>query len=189
MITAPSTIRPKSSAPRLIRFPETPPRTIPVTVISMESGITAAVISAARMLPSNRNNTAMTSSAPSMRLVRTVAMVRSTRLVRSYTGWIEHALRQTLLNLRDSRSRGSRHRAAVFADQHDHGAEHDFLAVLRGGAGTQLLSFAHRGDVANPNRHAVAAIQHDGLRAPRCPAPGSARAPAVAARCARCSRR
>ena len=75
---------------------------MPVTVMSMDSGMTAAVISAARMLPSNRNSTAMTSSAPSMRLVRTVAMVRSTRLVRSYTGWMRHAFRQTLLNFCDS---------------------------------------------------------------------------------------
>ena len=83
MITAPSTIRPKSSAPRLIRLPETPPRTMPVRVNSIASGITAAVISAARKLPSSANSTTTTSSAPSTRLVATVPMVRSTSAVRS----------------------------------------------------------------------------------------------------------
>ena len=86
MITAPSTIRPKSSAPRLIRLPETPPRTMPVTVISIAIGITAAVISAARKLPSKTNSTTITSNAPSTRFFATVAMVRSTSAVRSYTG-------------------------------------------------------------------------------------------------------
>ena len=57
--------------------------TMPVMVISMESGITAAVISAARMLPSSRNSTTMTSSAPSSRFFCTVAMVLSTSVVRS----------------------------------------------------------------------------------------------------------
>ena len=83
MITAPSTIRPKSSAPRLIRLPETPPRTMPVMVISIAIGITAAVISAARKFPSRSSSTTMTSSAPSTRFLVTVAMVRSTSEVRS----------------------------------------------------------------------------------------------------------
>ena len=86
MMTAPSTIRPKSSAPRLIRLPDTPPRTMPVSVNSIASGITAAVVSAARTLPSSRNSTAMTSSAPSTRFFATVRIVRSTSVVRSYTG-------------------------------------------------------------------------------------------------------
>ncbi len=83
MITAPSTIRPKSSAPRLIRLAEIRFCTMPVMVISMVSGMTAAVIRAARRLPSSANSTAITSSAPSIRFVRTVAMVRSTSAVRS----------------------------------------------------------------------------------------------------------
>ncbi len=66
-----------------MRLPETPLRTMPETVINIASGMTAAVISAARRFPSSRNRTAITSSAPSTRLVRTVAMVLSTRLVRS----------------------------------------------------------------------------------------------------------
>ena len=86
MMTAPSTIRPKSSAPRLIRLPDTPPRTMPVRVNSIDSGITAAVISAARTLPSSRNSTTTTRIAPSTRFLATVRMVRSTSEVRSYIG-------------------------------------------------------------------------------------------------------
>ena len=86
MITAPSTIKPKSSAPRLIRLPETRDPTMPVMVISIATGITAAVTSAAFQLPSNSNKIAITSNAPSARFFCTVAMVLSTRLVRSYSG-------------------------------------------------------------------------------------------------------
>ncbi len=83
--TAPSTIMPKSSAPRLIRLALTLLVNIPVKVNNIARGITIAVINAARMLPRNRNNTATTSSAPSKRFFFTVAMAFSTRLVRSYT--------------------------------------------------------------------------------------------------------
>ena len=85
MIIAPSTSRPKSSAPRLIRFALTRVCTIPVTVISMANGITRAVRNAARMLPSNKNSTTITRMAPSSRFVQTVSSVLSTSFVRSYT--------------------------------------------------------------------------------------------------------
>ena len=83
MMTAPSTMRPKSSAPKLMRLPLTRASTMPVIVSSIDSGITSVVTSAARKLPSSANSTAMTSSAPSSRFVRTVAMVLSTSVVRS----------------------------------------------------------------------------------------------------------
>ena len=51
MMTAPSTISPKSSAPRLIRFALSFASSIPVAVISMVTGMTNAVINAARKLP------------------------------------------------------------------------------------------------------------------------------------------
>ena len=85
-MTAPSTIKPKSSAPKLIRLAETPVLTMPVIVASMERGMTAAVIKAALKLPSKANSTTMTSSAPSSRFLVTVAMALSTSCVRSYTG-------------------------------------------------------------------------------------------------------
>ena len=84
--TAPSTMIPKSSAPRLIRFALTFALTMPVNVISIDSGITSAVISAARMLPRNRNRIAITRIAPSSRFFLTVATAFSTSTVRSYTG-------------------------------------------------------------------------------------------------------
>ena len=85
MMTAPSTISPKSIAPRLIRLPLIRPCNMPMAVSSIESGIASAVISAARKLPSSRNSTTMTSSAPSARLFATVSIVASTSLVRLST--------------------------------------------------------------------------------------------------------
>ena len=55
-------------------------------VASMASGITAAVIKAALILPSSTNNTTMTNSAPSTRFFCTVLIALSTSWVRSYTG-------------------------------------------------------------------------------------------------------
>ena len=83
IITAPSTIKPKSRAPRLMRLPDTREPTMPVIVQSIAIGMTAAVTRAARTLPSNANSTAMTSNAPSVRLRVTVAIVASTSEVRS----------------------------------------------------------------------------------------------------------
>ena len=86
IITAPSTIKPKSRAPRLIRLALTFACTMPVISINIDSGMTIAVINAARILPSISNNTTTTNTAPSARLACTVAMVLSTSTVRSYTG-------------------------------------------------------------------------------------------------------
>ncbi|MGY4469418.1 hypothetical protein ACVWWK_005127 [Bradyrhizobium sp. LB9.1b] len=83
MITAPSTMMPKSIAPRLIKFALTLVSTMPVIVMAMDSGMTQATTSAARILPRIRNSTATTRAAPSSRLFSTVRMVASTRWVRS----------------------------------------------------------------------------------------------------------
>ncbi len=83
MITEPSTISPKSIAPRLIRFPEMPYFCIPVSAKSIESGIAEATISAARMFPNSANRTATTSTAPSKRFFSTVRIVFFTSSVRS----------------------------------------------------------------------------------------------------------
>ncbi|MNU01212.1 hypothetical protein D3C72_2445460 [compost metagenome] len=74
---------PKSSAPRLIRLALTLLANMPLKVKSIDSGMTSAVISAARMLPRNRKSTAITRMAPSTRFFFTVAMALSTRWVRS----------------------------------------------------------------------------------------------------------
>ena len=57
MITAPSTISPKSSAPRLIRLALILPCSMPAAVISMVIGMTSAVMTAARKFPSSTNST------------------------------------------------------------------------------------------------------------------------------------
>ena len=81
--TAPSTMIPKSRAPRLIRLALTFWLTMPLKVNSIDSGMTIAVSTAARRLPRNRNSTAITSTAPSTRFFLTVAMALSTSTVRS----------------------------------------------------------------------------------------------------------
>ena len=80
---APSTSRPKSIAPSDIRLPVTPRRTIPSSAIPIDSGIASAAISAPRQLPSVRNNTTATSSAPSARLMATVLSMRPMNSARS----------------------------------------------------------------------------------------------------------
>src|SRR5215831_1672852 len=85
MMMAPSTISPKSSAPRLIKLALILPCSIPVAVMSMVIGITMAVIRAARKLPSIRKSTRATSVAPRARLVATVRTVASTSSVRLST--------------------------------------------------------------------------------------------------------
>ena len=90
MMTAPSTMSPKSSAPRLIRLALMRPASMPVAVSIMAIGMTRAVMIAARMLPSARNSTATTSSAPSAKFLDTVRTVASTRSVRlsSVRAWM-----------------------------------------------------------------------------------------------------
>ncbi len=83
MMTAPSTMMPKSIAPKLIRLALTLLSTMPVTVIAIDSGMMQAVTKAARILPSSRNSTTTTSAAPSSKFFSTVRIVASTRWVRS----------------------------------------------------------------------------------------------------------
>src|SRR6266540_1942711 len=83
IITAPSTISPKSIAPRLIRLPEMSKRRMRLAAISIESGMTVAVSNAPRQLPSSRMRTKITISAPSIRFLATVWIVRLTSSVRS----------------------------------------------------------------------------------------------------------
>ena len=80
IITAPSTIIPKSIAPKLIKFPLTPKWFIKITAKSIESGITDATINPARRLPRNSINTNITINAPSKRFLVTVPIALSTNL-------------------------------------------------------------------------------------------------------------
>ncbi len=83
MTAEPSTIRPKSIEPRLIRFPETPAPSIAAKAPSIESGITEATISPARRFPRASSRATTTRSAPPIRFSETVAIVLRTSSVRS----------------------------------------------------------------------------------------------------------
>ena len=78
-----STTMPKSMAPRLSSVPAMPIWYMPLKANSMHSGIPAAAINPARRLPRKMNKITTTSSAPSQRLLRTVAITSSTSSVRS----------------------------------------------------------------------------------------------------------
>jgi hypothetical protein len=56
---------------------------MPENANSIDNGIASATISPARKLPKKKNTTAVTSRAPSQRLLRTVAITWSTSLERS----------------------------------------------------------------------------------------------------------
>lgn len=86
IITAPSTINPKSSAPRLIKFPLTPKIFIIITANSIDNGITEATKIPARKLPRNNTRTKITISAPSSRFLETVPIALLTIFVRSRKG-------------------------------------------------------------------------------------------------------
>ena len=81
--TEPSTISPKSIAPRLIRLPEIPSCFMAMNAASIDSGIAEATIRPPRRLPSSSSSTTMTRSPPSIRFFATVRIVRRTRSVRS----------------------------------------------------------------------------------------------------------
>ena len=72
MTTAPSTIMPKSIAPRLIRFALMPKNRMPRKLKRRESGMIEAVTSAARKLPRNISKTTVTKMNPSKRFCFTV---------------------------------------------------------------------------------------------------------------------
>ena len=65
------------------RLAAMPNRNMPEKANSIDSGMASATMAAARRLPRNANRTAMTSSPPSNRFLRTVSMTRSTSSVRS----------------------------------------------------------------------------------------------------------
>ena len=83
MMTAPSMMIPKSSAPRLMRLPEMPNQRMATKVISRARGIVKAVINAARMLPTSRSRMTATRIAPVTRLCSTVSSVALTSTERS----------------------------------------------------------------------------------------------------------
>ena len=95
----------------------------------------------------------MTSSAPSTRFFSTVAMVAD-RAERD-------AFRKRLLDLFELLRDALRHGPAVLADQQHSRAEHDLLAVDRGGTRPQIGAFLDLSDVQDADRDAVARTDDD----------------------------
>ena len=81
--TAPSTRRPKSTAPRLMRLPDTPRPVIAAVAPSIATGIVSATTTPARPLPRVSSSTRHTRNPPSARLRATVRRVASTSSLRS----------------------------------------------------------------------------------------------------------
>ena len=75
--TAPSTIIPKSIAPRLIKFALMPKRRMPRKLISIDNGITNATTMAADTFPKKISRTIVTRRKPSKRFFSTVRTVPS----------------------------------------------------------------------------------------------------------------
>ena len=88
IITAPSTIRPKSIAPKLIRFPDTPNSRIIPSANNIASGITEATTKPPLKLPKKRIRINMTIKAPSARFLTTVEIALSTNFFLSKNGSI-----------------------------------------------------------------------------------------------------
>ena len=133
MMTAPSTMMPKSSAPRLMRFAADPcSRPCPSWSCSIESGMTSAVMSAARKLPRNRKRMTMTRSAPSTRFFSTVAMVASTSVGAVVDGPRDDAFgeRAGWISSQRSRRRACETARLFSPISMNDRPEHDLLAVL-----------------------------------------------------------
>ncbi|MNK70526.1 hypothetical protein D3C87_899500 [compost metagenome] len=94
---APSTIIPKSIAPKDNRLAGISVKCINIKAINNESGMVMATNRAPRQLPRKRISTRMTSTIPSSSVLDTVCRVLSTRLVRSRTTCILTSFGRILL--------------------------------------------------------------------------------------------
>ncbi len=83
MMTVESTMMPKSTAPREMRFAGVPVAIIPQNAARSASGMFTAAITAARACPRNTHRTSVTSSMPTSRFSITVCVVTCTRRSRS----------------------------------------------------------------------------------------------------------
>jgi len=82
-MTAPSTMMPKSIAPRESKLAGMPRQVRPIKVANSDSGMMTATMAAARKLPRKSSSTKVTSIAPSARFLKTVWRVVSMSQVRS----------------------------------------------------------------------------------------------------------
>ena len=148
---------------------------MPLKVNSIDSGITSAVISAARMLPRKANSTATTSSAPSTRFFCTVRIALSTRVVRSYTVTALTPGGRLLLMAAICRST-ARETLRLFSPISMNTVPSTHLpAVLRGGTGAQLAPELDAGEVADPDGLAGGRADEDLGPVHRAIAPARAR--------------
>ncbi len=88
MITAPSTMIPKSIAPKDIKFAHTPNCFIKINANNRDKGITEAVIKPPRKLPNNNTKTKITISEPSIKFFSTVLVVLPINSLRLKNGAI-----------------------------------------------------------------------------------------------------
>ena len=89
IITAPSTMIPKSMAPRLIRLAQTSKMFIRIKANKSDNGIVEATINPPRQFPSRMMSTKMTMSPPSSKLLVTVEVVSDISSLRSRNGFID----------------------------------------------------------------------------------------------------
>jgi hypothetical protein len=83
MITVPSTISPKSMAPTLSRFADSPRSTMMPTAKNSANGMVAPTITALRRLPRNTHCSTKIRAMPNAMLCSTVWVVMSIRSLRS----------------------------------------------------------------------------------------------------------
>ena len=164
--TAPSTIRPKSSAPRLIRLALMSNRFIADAANRNESGMTSAVMIAARTLPEREEQHGDHQQRAQRRgCARPSRMVASTSLVRSSTGLTTTPCGRLRADLRRAARRRARATvAAVLAQQHQGGADHDLAAVFAGRAQPRRAARSRPSPRPTPARRGRARLTDRRLR-------------------------
>ena len=88
IITAPSTIKPKSNAPKLIKLPLTPNKFIKIIANNIDKGMIDATKKPALKFPRNNTKTKTTIKAPSAKFLLTVLIALFTIFVLSIKGSI-----------------------------------------------------------------------------------------------------
>src|SRR5215212_7484846 len=158
MMTAPSTIRPKSRAPRLIRLALIFPWSIPVAVSSIATGIRDQC----RAEIAEQEEEHQDNQEGPLGQVLGYGCDRSVDEVRAVQDRLgADARRQGLVNLLDFGVGCGGHRAAVAADKHESGAEHDLFPIHARAAGPQLSADGHGGQILYAYRHAASSHNDD----------------------------
>ena len=139
-----------------MRLPETLLVTMPVIVKSMESGMTAAVMSAARKLPRNRKKDHDDEHRPLDEIAAHGGDGAVHEVGAVVNGGGNYAGRQAAVYVDEFLGDASGDLAGVFADEHEDGAEDNLAAVLGSGAGAKFLAEDNLGDIAHADGLAAA---------------------------------